>query len=64
MEEEPERQRRRLYFLKEKEKINKAQEWLNLAKKDNDEEDPLDNVRIKSQPIDEWTGFSHMDSTE
>ncbi|PWY91926.1 dynamin family protein [Aspergillus sclerotioniger CBS 115572] len=64
MEEDPERQRRRLYFLKEKEKISKAQEWLNLAKKEDDEEDPLDNVRIKSQPIEEWTGYSHMDSTE
>ncbi|RAK97752.1 putative dynamin GTPase [Aspergillus ibericus CBS 121593] len=64
MEEDPERQRRRLYFLKEKEKINKAQEWLNLAKKEDDEEDPLDNVRIKSQPVDEWTGYSHMDTAE
>ncbi|PYH92699.1 hypothetical protein BO71DRAFT_431664 [Aspergillus ellipticus CBS 707.79] len=59
MAEDPERQRRRLHLLREKEKITKAQEWLNLAKKEDDQENPFadDTVRIKSQPLEEWCGY-------
>ncbi|KAI2814078.1 hypothetical protein CBS115989_8874 [Aspergillus niger] len=55
MEEDPDRQRRRQFLLREKERIDKAQEWLKLARKEDDQEDPFDNVRIKSQPPDDWT---------
>ncbi|RAH57510.1 dynamin family protein [Aspergillus piperis CBS 112811] len=55
MEEDPDRQRRRQFLLREKERIDKAQEWLNLARKEDDQEDPFENVRIKSQPPDDWT---------
>lgn len=34
MTEDPERQRRRMFLVKEKEKVSKAQEWLVSAKKD------------------------------
>ncbi|RJE21495.1 Dynamin family [Aspergillus sclerotialis] len=39
MTEDPDRQRRRLYLIKEKEKVSKAQEWLVLNKKGDDESD-------------------------
>ncbi|PWY82262.1 hypothetical protein BO83DRAFT_374785 [Aspergillus eucalypticola CBS 122712] len=55
MEEDPDRQRRRQFLLREKERIDKAQEWLKLARKEDDQEDPFENVRIKSQPPDDWT---------
>ncbi|PWY78288.1 putative dynamin GTPase [Aspergillus heteromorphus CBS 117.55] len=60
MTEDPERQRRRLQLLKEREKITKAQEWLNSAKKEDEFADTLvdDKVRIKSQPPDEWTSYT------
>lgn len=38
MAEDPERQRRRQYLQREKEKITKAQEWLATAKKVDDDE--------------------------
>ena len=34
MAEDPERQRRRQYLLREREKLSKAQEWLSSAKKE------------------------------
>lgn len=55
MEEDPDRQRRRQFLLREKERIDKAQEWLKLARKEDDQEDQFENVRIKSQPLDDWT---------
>lgn len=36
MAEHPDRQRRRQYLLREKEKASKAQEWLATARKDDD----------------------------
>jgi len=60
MTEDPERQRRRQYLLREKEKISKAQGWLSTAKK---EEEPMVNTettfptRIKSE---DWAGFSNI----
>lgn len=36
MAEHPDRQRRRQYLVREKEKVGKAQEWLATARKDDD----------------------------
>lgn len=59
MAEDPERQRRRQYLLKEKEKISKAQEWLATARKSEDEVDTAGgsgggfDAFIKPQPDDD-----------
>lgn len=58
MAEDPERQRRRQYLLKEKEKVLKAQEWLATAKKEDDAMDSADSdPTIKSQPLEDWSSF-------
>ncbi|KAH2284604.1 hypothetical protein KXW02_002365 [Aspergillus fumigatus] len=58
MAEDPERQRRRQYLLKEKEKVLKAQEWLATAKKEDDAMDSADSdSTIKSQPPEDWSSF-------
>lgn len=36
MAEDPERQRRREYLIREKKKVNQAQEWLSTVKKEDD----------------------------
>ncbi|KKK15836.1 hypothetical protein ARAM_004549 [Aspergillus rambellii] len=56
MAEDPERQRRRQYLLKEKEKINKAQAWLETAKMDVEQDERLTDFgrEIKSQQPEEW----------
>lgn len=57
MAEDPERQRRRQYLLREKEKIDKAQGWLATAKKDDDameNTEPLFVPFVKTQPRDDW----------
>lgn len=38
MAEDPERQRRRQYLVKEKAKLTKAQEWLAAEKKEDDDD--------------------------
>lgn len=57
MAEDPERQRRRQYLLKEKDKISKAQEWLATARKSEDEADMGSSggfdAFIKPQPEDD-----------
>lgn len=58
MAEDPERQRRRQYLLREKEKTSKAQGWLSTAK---NEEEPMQETettfptRIKTE---DWPGLS------
>lgn len=49
MAEDPERQRRRTYLVREKNKITKAQQWLATVRK----EDQMDTP-IKSQPPGDW----------
>lgn len=56
MAEDPERQRRRQYVLKEKEKISKAQEWLATARKSEDDADTAGggfDAFVKPQPDDD-----------
>jgi hypothetical protein len=58
MAEDPERQRRRQYLLKEKEKVLKAQEWLATAKKEDDTTETAESdAAIKSQPPEDWPSF-------
>jgi hypothetical protein len=38
MAQDPERQRRRQYLLKEKEKVTKAQQWLSTYRRGEDED--------------------------
>ncbi|KAA8644324.1 hypothetical protein EYZ11_001637 [Aspergillus tanneri] len=56
MAEDPERQHRRQYLLREKEKITKAQEWLDSVKREDDAGEQ-GTVFVKSQPPDEWASF-------
>ena len=63
MAEDPERQRRRQYLLREKEKIDKAQEWLATAKKDDDameNSEPLFVPFVKTQPRDDRQDLSRV----
>ncbi|KAL4943649.1 hypothetical protein BDV06DRAFT_221004 [Aspergillus oleicola] len=54
MAEDPERQRRRQYLVREKEKIMRAQQWLNAENDTTEDQDTMDFEReIKSQPPDE-----------
>lgn len=56
MAEDPERQRRRQYLLREQKKISMAQEWLATAKKPEDDVDIADqsfDAFIKPQPDDD-----------
>ncbi|KAL4785227.1 P-loop containing nucleoside triphosphate hydrolase protein [Aspergillus varians] len=57
MSEDTERQRRRQYLEKQREKVMKAQEWLN-AENNGNTDDPDDEMdfepEIKSQPQDDW----------
>lgn len=53
MAEDPERQRRRQYLLKEQKKISMAQEWLATAKKNEDDTNTADqsfDAFVKPQP--------------
>ncbi|KAF7117917.1 hypothetical protein CNMCM5793_007248 [Aspergillus hiratsukae] len=63
MAEDPERQRRRQYLLKEKEKVLKAQEWLSTAKKEDDAAEFAESKpAIKSQPPEDWPSLSRLGS--
>lgn len=56
MAEDPERQRRRQYVLKEKEKTSKAQVWLATARKSEDDADMAGigfAAFVKPQPDDD-----------
>jgi len=60
MAEDPERQRRRQYLLREKEKISKAQGWLSTAKK---EEEPMVDTETTFQTrikTEDWSGLSNL----
>ncbi|EAW06489.1 putative dynamin GTPase [Aspergillus clavatus NRRL 1] len=62
MAEDPERQRRRQYLLKEKEKITKAQDWLVTAKKEDDVEGPPETEpTVKSQPPEDWPSLANFE---
>lgn len=52
MAEDPERQRRRTYLVREKNKITKAQQWLATVRKEDQIVTP-----IKSQPPGDWAGL-------
>lgn len=52
MTEDPERQRRRMFLVKEKEKVSKAQEWLASAKKDDTGDDAQDKSQSDFTPLD------------
>ena len=63
MAEDPERQRRRQYLLREKEKIDKAQGWLATAKKDDnamENTEPLFVPSVKTQSRDDWEDISRV----
>lgn len=51
MAEDPERQRRRRFLVKEKEKVSKAQEWLASARKD-DVGDVTGNIQANYGTMD------------
>lgn len=54
MAEDPERQRRRQYLVKEKQKITKAQEWLASARKDDEIDEAEDTQPDVKLPAEEW----------
>lgn len=56
MAEHPDRQRRRHHLQKERQKIARAQEWLETAKKD--ECDDFGS-RVKTEPVNGWMNHSY-----
>lgn len=56
MAEDPDRQRRRAELLREREKLTKAQEWLDPLCRDEDEEtlDHEDSTEVPNKSVGEW----------